>query len=149
MSQGFKGGSKWRTNIPAYPFLYLLQQFQVATRSTSPDMTTVFHTWSYGRFIEIQSNLRRKRLHRTNQGSSTGSSRGSSTDSYSDKLHDFSVIISRYYKDGYINSFFPHSTKLWICLPIECFLLTYDLCGFKSRINRHLLTLDSFLTDFL
>ena len=32
-------------------------------------MTTVFHTWSYDRFIEIQSNLRKKKLHRTNQGS--------------------------------------------------------------------------------
>ena len=31
-------------------------------------MTTVFHTWVYGRFIEIQSNLRRKKFHRTNQG---------------------------------------------------------------------------------
>ena len=28
----------------------------------------VFHAWSYGRFIEIQGNLRRKKLHRTNQG---------------------------------------------------------------------------------
>ena len=28
-------------------------------------MTTVFHTWPYGRFIEILSNLRRKKLHRT------------------------------------------------------------------------------------
>ena len=32
-------------------------------------MATVFHIWAYGRFIEIQSNLRRKKLHRTNQGS--------------------------------------------------------------------------------
>ena len=32
-------------------------------------MTIVFHSWSYGRFIEIQSNFRRKKLHRTNQGS--------------------------------------------------------------------------------
>ena len=31
-------------------------------------MTTVFHAWAYGRFVEIQSNLRRKKLHRTNQG---------------------------------------------------------------------------------
>ena len=31
-------------------------------------MTTVFHAWPYGRFIEIESNLRRKKLHRTNQG---------------------------------------------------------------------------------
>ena len=30
---------------------------------------TVFHAWPYGRFLEIHSNLRRKKLHRTNQGS--------------------------------------------------------------------------------
>ena len=41
-----------------YPFLELIQEFQVAIRSTSPDMTAVFRTWSYGRFIEIQSKLR-------------------------------------------------------------------------------------------
>ena len=40
----------------------------IATRSTSPDMTTVFRTESYGRFIEIQSNLRRKKLHGLNLG---------------------------------------------------------------------------------
>ena len=27
-------------------------------------MTTVFHAWPYGRLINIQSNLRRKKLHR-------------------------------------------------------------------------------------
>ena len=32
-------------------------------------MTTVFHAWPYSRFIEIQSNLRRKNRHRANQGS--------------------------------------------------------------------------------
>ena len=30
---------------------------QLATRGTSPDVTTVFHSWIYGGFIEIQSNL--------------------------------------------------------------------------------------------
>ena len=30
---------------------------------------TVFHTWTHGRLIEIQSNLTGKKLHRTNQGS--------------------------------------------------------------------------------
>ena len=29
----------------------------------------VIYAWSYGRIIDIQSNLRRKKLHRTNQGS--------------------------------------------------------------------------------
>ena len=47
MSQGFKRG-----------------------RGTSPNMKTVFHSWLYGRYIEIQSNLKTsKKLHRTNQGS--------------------------------------------------------------------------------
>ena len=30
-------------------------------------MISVFHVWPYGRFTEIQSNLRRKKLDRTNQ----------------------------------------------------------------------------------
>ena len=63
---------------------------------------------------------------------------------YSDRLHDFSVTIPRCYKDVYINSFFPRTDRLWNYLPIECFPLTYDLNGLKSRINRHLLTVGSF-----
>ena len=74
--------------------------------------------------------------------------RGRST-RYSERLHDFSVIIPRCYKDVYVNSFFPRTAKLWNSLPIECFPLTYDLSGFKSRINRHLLIVGSFQTDFL
>ena len=70
-------------------------------------------------------------------------SRGRST-RYSDRLHDFSVTIPRCYKDVYVNSFFPRTAKLWNSLPIECFPLTYDLSGFKSRINRHLVTAGSF-----
>ena len=30
-------------------------------------MTTVFHAWPYCRFIEVQNNLKRKKLYRTNQ----------------------------------------------------------------------------------
>ena len=70
-------------------------------------------------------------------------SRGRSTP-YSDRLHDFSVTIPRCYKDIYVNSFFPCTARLWNSLPIECFLLTYDLSGFKSRVNRHLLTVGAF-----
>ena len=60
-------------------------------------------------------------------------SRGRST-RYSDRMHDFSVIIPRCYKDVYVNSFFP-CTRLWNSVPIECFPLTYDLSGFKSRLT--------------
>ena len=63
---------------------------------------------------------------------------------YSDRLLDFSLIIPRCYKNVYANSFFPRTATLWSSLSIECFLLTYDLNDFKSRINRHLLTVGSF-----
>ena len=69
-------------------------------------------------------------------------SRGRST-RYFDKLQDFFVTIPRCDKDVYVNSFFPCTARLWNSLPIECFPLTYNLNGFKSRINRHLLTLGS------
>ena len=68
---------------------------------------------------------------------------------YSDRLHDFSVSIPKCYKDIYVNISFPHAVRLWNSLSIECFPLTYDLNGFKSRINRHHLTVGSLLTDFL
>ena len=63
---------------------------------------------------------------------------------YSDRLHDSSVTISRCYKYDYDNSFFPRTARLWNSLLIECFPLTYDHSGFKSRINRYLLTVGSF-----
>ena len=37
----------------------------------------------------------------------------------SNRLHDFSVTIPRCYKDVYVNSFFPHTARLWNSLPIE------------------------------
>ena len=43
--------------------------FQVATKSTSPDVATAFHALPYGRFIAIQRILRMQKLCRTNQGS--------------------------------------------------------------------------------
>ena len=75
-------------------------------------------------------------------------SRGRSTH-YSDRLHDFSVTIPRCYNDVYVNSYFPRIARLWNYLPIECFPLTNDLNGFKSSINRYLLTVGSFGGDFL
>ena len=68
---------------------------------------------------------------------------------YFDSLHDFSVNIPRCYKDAYVNSFFPRTARLWNSLSLECFPLSYDLSRFKSRINRHLLTISSFKRDFL
>ena len=68
---------------------------------------------------------------------------------YSHRLHDFSVTIPRCYKDVYVSSFFPRTARLRNSLHIECFPLTCDLNGFKSKINRHPLNVGSFKTDFL
>ena len=59
---------------------------------------------------------------------------------YSDRLHDFSVTTPRCYKDVYVNTSATRTARLWNSLPIECFPLIYDLNGFKSGVNRHLLT---------
>ena len=69
-------------------------------------------------------------------------SQGKSTH-YSDRLHNFSVTIPRCYKECR-STVFPCTARLWNSLPIECFPLTYDLSGFESRINRHVLTAGSF-----
>ena len=70
-------------------------------------------------------------------------SQGRST-RYSDRLHGFSVTIPRCYKDVCVDSFFPRKARLWNSLPLQCFPLNCDFSGFKSRINRHLLTVGSF-----
>ena len=64
---------------------------------------------------------------------------------YSDRLLEFSVTILRCYKNVYVNSFFPRTARPWNSLSKECFPLVYDLNGFKSRINKHLLTAGSVL----
>ena len=63
---------------------------------------------------------------------------------YSDRLHDFSVTVPRYYKNVYVNSFFPRTARVWNSLSVECFPLTCNLNSFKSRNNRHLLTVGFF-----
>ena len=68
---------------------------------------------------------------------------------YSDRLHDSSITTPRCYKDVYVNSFFPCTTRVWNSLPTECFPLTYNLNVCTSRINRHLLTVGSFWRDLL
>ena len=70
-------------------------------------------------------------------------SQGRST-RFSDRFQDFFVTIPRFYKDVYVNSFFPCIARLWNSFPIKCFPLTYDLSDFKSIINRHFLIVGSF-----
>ena len=50
-------------------------------------------------------------------------SRGRST-RYFDRFHNFLITIPRYYKDVYVNNFFPRTAALWNSLPIECSPLT-------------------------
>ena len=70
-------------------------------------------------------------------------SQGKST-CYSDRLDDFFVTISGRCMNVYVNSFFLRRAELWNSQSIEYFPLTYDLSGFKFRINRHLSAVGSF-----
>ena len=54
------------------------------------------------------------------------------------------VSLKALAEDVYVNSFFSRTARLWNSLPIECFCLTYNLNGFKPRINRNLLSVGSF-----
>ena len=63
LSQGFKRDNKWRASCPTYPFQ---QHIQAAVRNTSQDTETVFHARLYGRLIETNSSLRRKKVSFTN-----------------------------------------------------------------------------------
>ena len=67
---------------------------------------------------------------------------------YSDRMHGVSVTIPRCYKNVCVNSFLLHASRLWNALPMKCFPLTYGLNSFKSRINRHLLTVGFILKRF-
>ena len=93
---------------------------------------SLFYRYYFGR---CSSELAQLALPHDSQGRSTR---------YSNRLDDFSVTIPRCYKDFYVNSFFPRTARLWNSLPMEYFPLTYGLSGFKSRINRYLLTVGSF-----
>ena len=59
MSQWFKRSSKRRTKIVLH--------IHFCSLSNNSNMTAVFHTRPYGRFIEIKSNLQREKLRRMNQ----------------------------------------------------------------------------------
>ena len=128
-------------------YLELLDKLQKRIcRTVSPSLDAPLETLAHRRNVASLS-----LFYRFSFGKSTSElaqlvpfpfSRGRST-RFSNRLHDFSVTIPRCYKDVYVNSFFLCTARHWNSLPLECFLLTYNLNDFKSRINRHLLTVAS------
>ena len=112
--------------------LSLAASFQPLAHCRNVASLSLFYRYNFGRFSSELAEL-----------NPLPYSRGWST-RYSDRLYDFPVTIPRCYKDVYVNNFFRSTARLWNSLPKECFPLTYDLSGFKSRINRHLLTVGSF-----
>ena len=52
------------------------QQPNISVFIAPTQTSAVFHAWPYSRFIEIQSNLRRKKLHKTKQGTNFLASSG-------------------------------------------------------------------------
>ena len=61
-------------------------------------------------------------------------SRGRST-CCSDRLHDFSVSITRGSKDGYVNSFLSRKVRTWNSLLAEFLPLAYDLYSFEGVLS--------------
>ena len=59
------------------------------------------------------------------------------------------ITIPRCYHNVNIKSFFHLKARLWISLPAECFSFTYDLNGFRSRVNRHLFSWGTFLGFYI
>ena len=47
---------------------------------------------------------------------------------YSGRLHDFSVTIPRFYKDVYVDSFFPRTARPWLSAYT---MLSFDLSWFR------------------
>ena len=90
----------------------------------------LFYRYYFGRCL---SKLAQLIPHPYSRGRSTRYSDRRST-RYSDRLHDFSVIIPRCYKNVYVNSFFLRTARLWNSLLLEWFPLTYDPNDFNSRI---------------
>ena len=138
MSQEFKRSNKPRNNGPTQSSLKLIQYIQVAARRSSTDMTTVFHSWWYDIFIKINSNLKRKKLHRIDQGSNLLWSSFSSKVRSSQFHNNRTSYLTGEMKQGYIfssletnkplptlleshsgNAFFlrgmitPESSKMW------------------------------------
>ena len=128
-------------------YLELLDKLQKRIcRTVSPSLDASLETLAHRRNVASLS-----LFYRFSFGKSTSElaqlvpfpfSRGRST-RFSNRLHDFSVTIPRCYKAVYVNSFFLCTARHWNSLPLECFPLTYNLNDFKSRINRHLLTVAS------
>ena len=128
-------------------YLELLDKLQKQIcRTVGPSLAAFLEPLAHHRNLAILSLFYRYCFHRCSsevaQLVPLPYSQGRST-RYSDRLHDFSVTMTRCYKDVYVNSFFPCTAKLWNSLPIEYFPLTYNLNGFKSII-KHLLTVGSF-----
>ena len=59
-------------------------------------------------------------------------------------LSEMAHQVQLSYSQGRSTSFFTPRARLWNSLPTECFPLSYNLHDFKSRINRHLLSVGSF-----
>ena len=122
--------------------LKMLDKLQQMCRTVGPSLSAYLEPLDYCRSVASLLSL----FYRNLSGTCSSElaelvpllhSSGRST-CYSDGLHDFCVIIPRYYKNVNVNSFFSHIATVWNSLPIECFSLTYDLNSFKSGTNNTL-----------
>ena len=58
------------------------------------------------------------------------------------------IFLSLFLHVKNVNSLFNCRARLWNSLSAACSPLTYNINGFESKVNRHLLSLGSFFTCF-
>ena len=110
MSQGFHRGTQQMTNSPTYLLLQLILDIQIATASTISYKQTVSQVRLYDIFREIKTNLRRKKLHRRNEGSNFLAASFSKTDNVRDPIQ---LIIQFFIRNRYIYFHMNSNKAIW------------------------------------
>ena len=101
-------------------------------------MTTVFHTWGHGRFIEIQSSLRSKNCHRTNYSPNFLGGSFSNRDNVRPPIQ-----FRREGQPQHLKRYFFSRTDPFILTSIKPLLLGRSIIQmslFSTEINKKLIT---------
>ena len=98
------------TNSPKYLLLQLILDIQIATRNTNSYRETVSQARLYDIYREIKTNLRRKKLHRRNEGSNSLAASFSKRDNVRDPIQ---LIIQFFIRNRSIYFHMNSNKAIW------------------------------------
>ena len=107
-------------------------------------MTTVLYAWPYSIYIEIQNNLRREKLHRTNQGSKFLGSSFSNKDNIRPQSNLEEKVNPNIFKDEFSSQTLTLSKCLdkssptaWVALDLlKALAILSDTTVRRSTVDR-------------